>query len=190
MAFYSNHEIQLLGFRRLGKNVLLSKLTSIYHPENISIDDNTRIDDFCILSAGEGGIHIGKHVHIACYSSLIGRGKITISDFANISSRVSIYSSNDDYSGNTMSNSTIPEIYKNVMHADVFIDRHVIISSNTVILPATNIHLGAVVGAFSFVKKDVPSFEVFAGVPAKFIKQRNNKLLEVETQFLKDQQSK
>ena len=132
MAFYTEEEIQNLGFKKTGKNILLSSLASIHNPGNISINDNCRIDDFAILSAGDGGIEIGKHVHIACYTSLIGKGKITICDFANISSRVSIYSSNDDYSGNTMSNPTVSEVYKNVLHADVYIEKHVIISSNNI----------------------------------------------------------
>lgn len=54
-------------------------------------------------------MYIGNYIHIAVYSSLIGSGRITLMDYSNISSRVSIYSSNDDYSGNYMSNPMVPE---------------------------------------------------------------------------------
>ena len=95
MSFYKQEELNKMGFKFLGKNVLISDKSSIYNANNISIDDNTRIDDFCIISAGSGGIELGKYVHIACYSSLIGKSKITMKDYSGISSRVSVYSSSD-----------------------------------------------------------------------------------------------
>ena len=39
---------------------------------------NSRIDDFCVLSAGEGGIEIGDYVHVAVFCMLIGAGKIKL----------------------------------------------------------------------------------------------------------------
>lgn len=56
MGFYSREQLEKIGFKSLGKNVLISDKSSIYSPENISIGNNVRIDDFCILSAG-GGEH-------------------------------------------------------------------------------------------------------------------------------------
>lgn len=91
MAFYEQHELRSLGFKALGKNVLLSKKASVYNAKAIEIGDNSRIEDFCVLSAGEGGIVIGRHVHIAVFSSLIGAGKIVMEDFTCISSKCAIY---------------------------------------------------------------------------------------------------
>lgn len=48
----------------------------------MEIGNDVRIDDFCILS---GNIPIGNFVHIACYTSLIGRGGIWIGDYVGIS---------------------------------------------------------------------------------------------------------
>ena len=70
MSFLKQNELDDLGFKFLGKNVLISDKCSLYNTKNISIGDNTRIDDFCILSAGENGIEIGRYVHIACFSPL------------------------------------------------------------------------------------------------------------------------
>ena len=55
MGFYSREQLKKIGFKSLGKNVLISDKTSIYSPENISIGNNVRVDDFSILSAG--GVH-------------------------------------------------------------------------------------------------------------------------------------
>ena len=80
MAFLSKPQLLALGFKSLGENVNISDKSSIYNPHNISIGNNVRIDDFCILSAGSE-IVIEDYVHIACYSSLIGAGKITLKVF-------------------------------------------------------------------------------------------------------------
>lgn len=76
MAFHSEESLRKMGFKSLGKNVLVSDKASLYGTDKILIGDNTRIDDFCILSAGQGGIAIGKNVHIACYCSLIDRKSV------------------------------------------------------------------------------------------------------------------
>ncbi|WP_375577900.1 hypothetical protein ABWH96_12675 [Marivirga tractuosa] len=99
MAFLSKLELQKIGFKELGENVQISDKVSIYNPANISIGSNVRIDDFCILSAGEGGIRIRNYVHIACYVSLIGKELIEVQDYVGISSKSAVYSSSDDYSG-------------------------------------------------------------------------------------------
>ncbi|MBT3210423.1 MAG: acyltransferase, partial [Planctomycetaceae bacterium] len=67
MSFYSMEELQTLGLASFGKDVKISRKASIYNPGQISIGNHVRIDDFCVLSAGEGGIEIGDYVHIAVY---------------------------------------------------------------------------------------------------------------------------
>jgi galactoside O-acetyltransferase len=137
-----------------------------------------------VLSAGKGGIEVGSYIHIAVYTSLIGAGKIVLRDFSNISSRVAIYSSNDDYSGNSMTNPMVPDEFTNVNHADVIIGRHVIIGSGSVILPGVNLKEGAAIGALSLVAKDCEAYGIYSGVPARKIKERARDLLKLEQAFL------
>ena len=113
---------------------------------------NIRIDDFCILSAGKEGIYIDNYVHIGCYSSLIGQAKISVSSFANISTKVSIFSSSDDFSGNSLTNPMIDDNYKLLNHAPVTIDKHVIIGTNSTVLPGAHLEKGSAVGAHSLIK--------------------------------------
>ncbi len=180
MAYLGQQELRGLGFKHLGSDVQLSDKASVYGAARIEIGDNTRIDDFCVLSAGECGISIGKHVHVAVYSSLIGAGRIEIQDFANLSSKVSVYSSNDDYSGDYMTNPTVPAEYTHVTKLPVTIGKHVIIGTGSVILPGVTLQAGAVVGALSLVRSDCDTFGVYAGVPAKRIGDRKRGLLERE----------
>lgn len=189
MSFYSEEELQSLGFARCGKQVKISKKTSIYNPANISIGDNVRIDDFCVISAGDGGIVIGDFVHVAIYSSMMGCGKITLEDFSGLSSRVSIYSSNDDYSGEYLTNPTVPSEYTGVSHGDVVLGKHVIIGSGTIILPAVTIGMGAAVGSLSLVKRNCDEFGIYIGAPAKRIGERRKNLLELENQLRQKMQN-
>ena len=187
MPFLTKRELSRVGLKSVGKNVCISSKASFYNPARISIGDNSRIDDFCILSAGSGGIAIGKYVHIGCHSYLLGQGAITLEDFSGISGRVAIYSSNEDYSGNSLTNPTVPEIYRNVSHGKVILRKHAIVGAGAVILPNVEIDVGAVVAALSLVKDNCNEFGVYAGIPAKMICSRRRNLLELEKEFLNAQ---
>ncbi|MCI5143806.1 MAG: acyltransferase, partial [Candidatus Electrothrix sp. ATG1] len=162
-------------------NVLISDKSSIYNPGRISIGSHVRIDDFCVLSAGDGGIEIGDYIHIAVFCSLIGAGKIMLCDFANLSSRVSVYTSNDDYSGEYMTNPMVPSEYTGVTHADVFIGKHTIIGSGSVILPGVTLEEGVAIGALSLVDKKCSSFGIYRG--SRRIGERKRNLLMLEEQL-------
>jgi len=190
MTWLTQEEIKKLGFAHIGKNVFLSKKASYYNCSKIFIGDYSRIDDFCVLSAGVGGIYIGRNVHLAVYSSLIGAGKITLEDFSGLSARVSVYSSNDDYSGSFMTNPTIPPEFTNVTHADVMISRHVIIGSGSIILPGVVIEEGVAIGALSLVNKNCQAFSTYIGCPLKKIGSRSENLLEIEKSFLETEKFK
>jgi dTDP-4-amino-4,6-dideoxy-D-glucose acyltransferase len=184
MAVRSREAVDMLGFAFVGENVQISDRASFYGTSRIVLGNNVRIDDFCVLAAGVGGILIGNYVHIAVGSSLIGAGKITMSDFSGLSSRISIYSSSDDYSGATLTNPTVPTDYTGVTHADVFLGKHVIVGSGSVILPGVTLEEGVAVGALSLVHKRCEAFGIYAGNPARRIKERKRDLLELEQRFM------
>lgn len=188
MSIYSDSELKQMDFATIGKRVKISRKASFYGIENISIADNVRIDDFCILSAGVGGISIGNNIHIACYSSIIGAGAVTLNDFCNISARVSIYSSSDDYSGEYMSNPTVSPEYTNVEHSPVIIGKHVIVGCGSVVLPGVIIEDGCAIGALSLVNNSLDAWGVYAGQPVKFIKERSKSLLKLEEKLTQHNQ--
>ncbi len=184
MALLNRSALLGLGFASIGDDVRISDRASFYGAERIHIGNHVRIDDFCVLSAGAGGIRLGNHIHIAVYSSLIGAGAIHLDDFCNISSRVSIYSSSDDYSGAFMTNPMVPAEYTNVTCEPVTIGRHVIVGSGSIVLPGVTLHEGVAVGALSLVNRDCDTFGIYAGSPAKRVKERQRNLLVLEQEFL------
>ncbi|TRZ49948.1 acyltransferase [bacterium] len=188
-SFYDHAELLQMGFASIGKNVRLSRKASFYNPGRISIGDFSRIDDFCVLSTGAGGIEIGRNVHIAVYTSLIGQGKIQIGNFANLSSRVAVYSSNDDYSGEYMTNPTVDSRYTRVHSTPVTIGEHVIIGSGSIILPGVTLDEGVSIGALSLVNKDCEAFKIYAGTPARYLKDRSRNLLKLAEKLCLEEES-
>lgn len=186
MSFYTRDELKSLGLKAFGEDVQISKKASLYNPGNIAVGSHVRIDDFCVLSAGAGGIVIGDYVHIAVFCSLIGAGKITMANFSGLSSRVSIYSSNDDYSGEFLTNPTVPTKFTGVTSTDVHLGKHVIVGSGSIVLPGVTLEEGVSVGALSLVTKSSPAFSILFGSPAKRIGERKRNLLELEQQLLRE----
>ena len=183
--FLTEEELKKIGFKTLGKNVYISDKCSIYNAKNIEVGSNVRIYDFVILSAGEGGIKIGNHIHIACYASLIGNGEIILEDFSQVSSRVTILSSSDDFLGDFLIGPCIPSEYTNVKSEKVILKKHSVIGTGCTVLPGVTLYEGAAVGAMSLVKNDVKAFTLVHGITAKNEKSRRTKLLELEKDFLK-----
>jgi len=112
--FYDQDELIKIGFKKVGTNVKIHKSCVVVGVENIVIGDNVRIDGFTsIIASNEGNLTLGSHIHIAshCY---IGAGfGVIMDDFSGLAYGVKIHSMSDDYSGNYLTNSTIPSEYKN-----------------------------------------------------------------------------
>ncbi len=174
-SYYSNNELRKLGLREYGKNVKISRKTSIYNSQGISVGDNVRIDDFCILS---GNITLGSYIHIAAYCGLFGGNGIIMEDFSGISSRVLIYTASDDYLGNALTGPTIPDEFRKLDSGKVILEKHVIVGAGTVILPKTRIGTGSAIGALSLVKGNVPPWGVYSGIPIKFRIARKSSIIE------------
>lgn len=184
MAFLSETQLQELGFKSIGKNVKISDKCVIYNPELIEIGDNSRIDDFCVIS---GRVVIGRNIHITVYCNIAGgQPGVYIDDFATIAYGCHVMSQSDDYSGNTMTNSTIPKAYKNEILKTVYIKKYAIIGAGSIVLPGCDIEVGCSIGAMSLVNKPTEPWGIYFGVPAKRIKQRSNNLLTHFNEYLKN----
>ncbi len=174
-SFYSREELLDLGLKSVGENVRISRKVSIYGAEQISIGDNVRIDDFCILS---GKIQLGSHIHISAYCALYGSRGIIMEDYSGISSRVTLYSAMDDFSGDYLIGPIHPEELTNVTGGTVHLQRFVQIGAGCVVFPSVTLGEGSVVGALSLVREDTEAWSVNVGIPAKFQKRRSRKLLD------------
>lgn len=182
MSYLSQEEMNSLQFKSLGRNVRISSKASIYNADFIEIGDNSRIDDFCVIS---GKLIIGRNVHIAVYNNLAGGELgICLDDFSGLAYGCHIFSQSDDYSGRTLTNPTVPDQFKDERKGAVRICRHVIVGACTIVLPGVTINEGSAIGAMSMVTKSTEAWAIYFGIPAKKIKKRHKDLLKLEEMYL------
>ena len=185
MTFYSRTQLERFGFKFLGENVLISDKASIYDYRSIEIGDNSRIDDFCVIS---GKVSIGRKVHIAVFCNVAGGEEgIVLEDFSGLAYGCHIFTQSDDYSGRTMTNPTIPDKFKKETKASVRIGKHSIVGTASVILPGVVLAEGTSVGAMTMVTKSTEPWSIYFGIPAKKIKNRRRDLLELENEYLAEE---
>ena len=175
-SFYSEEELKSLGLKSYGKNVLISRKVSIYGAENISIGNNVRIDDYCILS---GEIIMGSNIHISAYVALYGANGIEMQDYTGISPRSTIFSAMDDFSGEYLIGPIHTPNKTHVVGGKVRIEQFVQIGCNSVIFPNITIGEGSVVGAMSLVNKNLAGWNRYVGVPVRLLKKREKGLMEL-----------
>ncbi|MEP8639592.1 acyltransferase [Enterobacter kobei] len=184
MAYLSRAELVAMGFKSVGERVLISDKASFYNLNLIEIGDDSRIDDFCLIS---GRVAIGKHVHIAAYCNVAGGVEgVFFEDFSGLAYGCHVFSQSDDYTGRTMTNPTIPKKYKNETARKVTIGRHVIVGTGSLVFPGVCIAEGCSVGAMTMVTKSTQPWGCYFGVPAKRIKARKQDILMLEKEFLSE----
>ena len=183
-SYFDVEELKKIGLKTYGTNVKISRKASIYGAQHISIGNNVQIDDYACLVANSSEIILGSNIHVGFFSILMGSGGIVMEDFSAISSRVSLYTASDDFWGEALTNSTIPLKYRKLKMGKIILKRHVLIGTNSTVLPGITIGEGSSVGAHSLVIKTLDSWGVYSGSPAIKIRNRSKKILELERDYL------
>lgn len=168
-----------------GKNVIIGKTVRIRYPELVSIGDNCIIDDFTYISTQ---LEMESNVHISAGCKLIGgpKCKVIMQSYSTFSPNVVIAAGSDDYIGGIATPMVSEELKGDVAYGTVLIARHSIVGAGSVILPNVTFGEGASVGALSLVKSNLQAWGLYAGVPAKKIKERNKaRILEFEEKLNK-----
>ena len=187
MAFLNKKQLESMKFKFLGKNVQISDKASIYNPEQIEIDNQSRIDDFCVIS---GKVKIGRNVHIAVFCNVAGGEKgIVFEDFSGLAYGCQVFTQSDDYSGRTLTNPTVPDRFKQEIKKSIRIGRHSIVGTNSLVLPGVELGEGTAIGAQSMVTKSTEGWSIYIGSPARRIKARSRDLLNLEADYLQNEAS-
>ena len=170
-GWLSIQQLRNIGIRVIGNNIKVSEACKIYNPKNIILHDHIRIDDFTILTA-KGIIEIFNYVHIASHCQLSSSTRIECRNFTAIASGSKLFGSTDDYGGEYLTNPTIPKQFTNVKSGDIILNDHVILGSNTIVLPGVTFGEGTSVGAISLITKSTDPWGIYTGTPAKKLRER------------------
>lgn len=151
------------------------------HTDRLVIGAYSRIDDGAILT---GDIEIGHHVHIGANVLLTGRYGIKIGDYSGLSPFVLLLTGSDDFSGRSMINPTVPDEYKPFLKTGpVAVGRSSMVGAHSTIMPGVIIGDGVAVGAYSLVNKNCIDNSLYAGRPAKRLKERCKDVWELISRF-------
>ena len=173
-------------FAQIGEDVKIWPLAKVVNTANIFLGNNIIVDDFCLLISGSR-LKIGDFVHIAAYVLVTGGGDFEMGSFSGISAGTRIFTGNEDYSGNYLTNPTVPFPFRQPIRSFVRIEKHAIVGANSTVLPGVTIGEGAVVGAHSLVKRDCKPWTIYAGCPAKVIgKRRSDRIIKLEAELTKE----
>ena len=137
------------------------KYRRVHKDENVSINNSTII-------ANQENVFIGKNTYVNGGMIVAGtNSKVVIGSNCLISYNVHIRTTTHKYENKK-------ELIQNQGHreADIIIGNDVWIGFGAQIMPGVTIGDGAVIGAGSIVTKNVKSYNVVAGIPAKTIKER------------------
>lgn len=132
--------------------------------EHVRLGRSVRIDAYAVLSASAAGVTLGAWSHMGVGTQIFAAsGRVAIGRAVGISSRVSIFTGSDDYTGGHLCTPTLPDPYRNIQRGDVTIEEGAVIGCGSVILPGVTIGRGAAVGALSIIKHDVAPFTIVCG---------------------------
>lgn len=153
-----DNDIRLIGFQlerlSLEESVTVSAGTVLAFGDalngfaRIAIGRNTWIGEYNNLRSGGGDIEIGRNCLISQFCTLVGSNH------------------------STKREQPIIEQPPPAKRRGIVLGDDVWLGAGVTITPGVKIGSGAVIGAGSVVTKDVPEYEIWAGVPAKKIRER------------------
>ena len=140
-------------------------------PERIRVGQGSRIDSYVKLEGGEG-ITIGRHVHIASFAHIgIGGGTVVIGDYAAVASGGRVISGSNQIDAPSMS-AVAPRDMQRIVKKVTTIGPYAVVLAGAIVLPGVTLGEGAIIAAGSVATKDIPPWEIWAGVPARFLRRR------------------
>jgi acetyltransferase-like isoleucine patch superfamily enzyme len=172
---FSLHEVKFgQGLTSRGIPILdLSLRASLTIAENVHLNNGNyynligRQQRCCFVVGNNAELVIGNNVGISS-STIVCKHRIEIEDHVHIGGNCEIYDT-DFHDLDFRKRITVPEDYLTVQTKPIFIKRYSFIGAHSTILKGVTIGEGAIIGACSVVSKNIPSYEVWAGNPIRFI---------------------
>jgi acetyltransferase-like isoleucine patch superfamily enzyme len=155
-------------FRRCPDSVILEPGVLVFHPENVSLDEDVYVGHQAILKGYfQNELRVGAGSWIGQAAFLHAAGGLTVGRRVGIAPHVCILTSIHADPGRD-----VPIMDGALEFAAVTLEDGCDIGINATILPGITVGQGAQVGAGAVVTRDVPAHAVVAGNPARILRQR------------------
>ncbi|MBI4930552.1 MAG: acyltransferase [Bacteroidetes bacterium] len=168
--------IELMGdnvrdkLRSCGEGVKINPMAKIVRPQVVDLGSHCRIGDFVFIFAGEG-VKIGEHTDVQPHTIFWGGGLTIIGSRVSTGPGTVFLSATYSHAKGLKMVDGLGEGSAKAIGGKCIIGDDVYIGARSVIMPVT-IGEGAVIGAGSFVNKDVEPWAIYVGSPAKKISER------------------
>ncbi|HEY5306105.1 MAG TPA: DapH/DapD/GlmU-related protein [Pseudolabrys sp.] len=164
---------QDIAFARIGTDVVIGPNVAIRRPQLVSIGSHVAIDNGAYITTAA---EIEDYVHIGPYVTVVGgaRAFFKMGNFTNLAAGCRVICGSDRFQGEGLIGpASLPEDYKDTMKlAPVVLENFANVGTNAVIMPGVTLAEGSVIGACSLVTKSTEPWTIYAGTPAKPLKQR------------------
>jgi acetyltransferase-like isoleucine patch superfamily enzyme len=157
-------------FANIGDNSVIEEGVLVFHPGNIHIGSRVYIGHNSILHGyhkNEIFIEDDSWIGQGCF--LHGAGGIKVGRAVGIGPMVKILTSH-----HVEGEMSKPLVFQQLEFGEVSIGDGCDIGVGSIILPGIRIEEGSIVGAGSVVTRDIPSYSIFAGNPARLLRKRQD----------------
>lgn len=158
------------------RNISIKKGTIIKWSNEFNLTDGARIEigwnctlkenSYFLLTKPNPFLKLGDYVGIGRGCCIAIKDYLEIGSYTRIGANVTILDQDHKFKRNDLIMNQQADIRKVKIGKDVWI------GANAIVLKGVTIGDGAILGAGSVVTKNIPPYEIWAGVPAKFIKER------------------
>lgn len=167
-----------------GADVFISGNVEIRRPELVTVGNHVAIDSgfYCTTA-----LEVGDYSHIGPYICIIGgaEGLFRMEHFTTISAGSRILCVSDEFLGQGLVSSTIPEGFQdNRLKGPVVLKMFSNVGANSVVFPGVTMAEGSVLGACSMLTKDTEPWTIYVGVPARPLKRRREDLMKEQAKQL------
>src|SRR3954452_2425120 len=160
----------LATLRSVGPDVTIFAGALLLRPEMIAVGEGSRIDDFTRIEGGQG-VEIGRYVHISSFCSIFAGGRALVGDYACMAEGSRILTGSEQL--DAAMSSVPPAAWRRGVTATSVLDHLAFLGTNAVIMPGVVVSVGAVIGAGGVANRKVPPWEIWAGVLARKIGDRD-----------------
>lgn len=161
-------QVRRSGQIRLGEHVRILRGATLDATNGlIVIGNNSVVCRFAVLEAAGGPIVVGNSVSVGDYCSLHGQAGLHIGDDVLLASGVRLVPSS-----HTFSSRETPIRAQGMVGQGIRIESGAWLGANVVVLDGVVVGEGAIVGAGSVVTKDIEPMSIYAGAPARLLRER------------------
>lgn len=156
--------------RSCGQGVKIFPMAKITKPGVVDLGAHCRIGDFAFIFAGEG-VKIGEYTDFQPHTVIWGGGLTIIGDRVSTGPGTVFLSATYSHAAGLKMVDGLGEGSAQAIGGKLVVGNDVYIGARSVIMPVT-IGECAVIGAGSFVNKDLEPFGIYVGSPARKIGER------------------